>query len=131
MPIYSRAFTVPASTEEKFEIEIEGDVITYVRIRFPPGPNGLLKVSIFYGIKQIFPYEEGTFFAGDDELIEWQEYWELPEERTTLRIRAVNGDDTYDHAFYLVINVQKKEHTTASLIARAVTRGIKRLLGWV
>jgi len=82
MPIYSRKFTVPAASSKEFTIDIEGDVITYVRIRYPPGPTGLLRVAIFYGIKQIFPYEEETWFYGDDEIIEWDEYWELPEERT-------------------------------------------------
>jgi len=131
MPIYSRVFTVPKATTKEFELKIEGDVVTYVRIRFPPGPQGLLKVAIFYGLKQIWPCEEDTWFYGDDEVIQWQEYWELPEERTTLKIKAVNEDDTYDHSFYLVINVQKKEYTTAELIAKAVRSGIRRLLGWI
>ena len=129
MTIYSRAFTVTASTEQEFTLSIEGDVITYVRIRFPPGPSGLLGVSIFYGVKQIFPYEENTDFRGDDEIIDWQEYWELPEEQTTLKIKAKNEATAYDHTFYLVINVQRKEHTLASLIAKALIRGIRRLFG--
>jgi len=38
MTVYSRVFEIPALTEKEFELEIEGDVITHVRIRFPPGP---------------------------------------------------------------------------------------------
>jgi len=131
MPIYSRVFKIPASAEKEYELEIEGDVITHVRIRFPPGPNGLLKVQIFYGIKQIFPHEEDTYFWGDDEIIEWDEYWELPESPCTLKIKAVNEDDTYEHSFGLIIVVQKREYTTASLIAKAVSSAVKRLIGWV
>jgi len=131
MPIYSRDFTIPASTEEEYDLEIEGDVITYVRVRFPPGPQGLLKVAVFYGIKQIFPYEEDTQFAGDDEIIEWQEYWELPEERTKLIIKATNEDDTYEHSFYLIINVQKKEQTLAGQMANQLRSAIKRMIGWL
>jgi len=128
MTIYSRDFTIPASTTEEYELEIEGDVITYVRIRFPPGPTGLLKVAIFYGIKQIFPYEENTWFYGDDEIIEWQEYWELPEDPCRLIIKAVNEDDTYEHSFYLIINVQKKEQTLAGQMANQLRSAIKRML---
>jgi len=131
MPIYSRKFTVPAASSKEFTIDIEGDVITYVRIRYPPGPIGLLRVAIFYGIKQIFPYEEETWFYGDDEIIEWDEYWELPEERTTLRIKAVNDDDTYEHSFYLIINVQRKEQTLAGQIGKSVSSWVKRLVGWL
>jgi len=131
MPIYSRVFTVPAGGKKEFTLPIEGDVITYVRLRYPPGPMGLLKVAVFYGIKQIFPYEEGTWFYGNDEIIEWEEYWTLPEERTTLTIKAENDDDTYDHSFYLIINVRRKEDTLAGQIARSVAGGFRRVLGWI
>jgi len=131
MTVYSRVFEIPALTEKEFELEIEGDVITHVRIRFPPGPNGLLKVAIYYGIKQIFPFEENTYFWGDDEIIEWDEYWELPESPCTLRIKAKNEDDTYEHSFGLVIVVQKRENTLASLIAKSVSSAVKKLIGWI
>jgi len=131
MPVYSRVFTIPAASEETYGFEVEGDVLTRVRIRFPPGPQGLLKVSLFYGIKQIFPREEDTYFWGDDEIIEWDEYWELPESPCILRIRGVNEDDTYEHSFGLVIVVQKREYTTASLIAKAVGSAIRRVFGWI
>jgi len=131
MPIYSKRFTVPALSSKKFEIEVEGDVITYVRIRYPPGPTGLLRVAIHYGEKRIFPHEEDTWFYGDDEIIEWQEYYELPETPCVLKVVAVNDDDTYDHTFYLVLNVQKKEHMIASQIASKLVRMFRRLLGWV
>ena len=131
MAIYSRAFTVSASSSQEFELEVEGDVITYVRIRFPPGPSGLLRVAVHYGEKRIFPYEADTWFYGDNEIIEWHEYYELPETPCTLKVIAVNDDDTYDHTFYLVLNVQKREHTTASQIATKLAKAFRRLLGWV
>lgn len=131
MPIYSRVFTVPKATEKEYELEVEGDVITYVRLRYPPGSQGLLKVAVFYGIKQIFPYEEDTWFYGDDEIIDWQEYWELPETPCTLKIKAVNEDETYPHSFYFIVNVQRKEDTLAGQIASKITRGLKRIWGWI
>jgi len=131
MPIYSRKYTIPAASEKDHKLEVEGDVITYVRIRFPPGPNALLGVSIFYGIKQIFPYEENTMFYGDDEFIDWDEYWELPESPCTLIIQGKNDDNTYEHTFYLVINVQKREYTLAGQIATKITSGLRRLLVWI
>ncbi|RLI78033.1 hypothetical protein DRP04_10590 [Archaeoglobales archaeon] len=131
MAIYSRKFTVPPDTEREFSISLDGDVITYVRIRYPPGPCGLLRIAFFYGPKQIFPYEEETWFYGDDEIIEWQEYYEVPERPMPLTIKAINDDDTYEHSFYVVINVQDKKYLLAQQLANSIARALRRLLGFV
>ena len=130
MPIYSRAFKVPAAEEKWFELEIEGDIIDMVRIRFPPGPSGLLKVAIFYGNEQLFPVENGTFFQGDNEIIQWSEYWLLPEAKTRLRIRAINEDDTYEHSFYLVINTKYKHEMLEERIAKLLASLIRPLFSF-
>lgn len=131
MAIYSRKFTFPASSEKTFDLPIEGDIISMVRIRFPPGPQGLLETAIYYGTKQWFPYEEDTRFFGDDEIIQWDEWVELPEYRTTLRIYGQNRDDTYDHTLYLVLNVKDIEDTLPFKIAKFITVRLKRLMGLV
>jgi len=127
MPIYSRAFKVPPSQEKWFELEIEGDIIDMVRIRFPPGPAALLKVAIFYGNEQIFPVERDTFFQGDNEIIQWSEYWLLPEAKTKLRIKAINEDDTYEHSFYLVINTKYSHELSEERLARRLASLIRPL----
>ncbi len=120
--IYSRAFTVPANSEQTYELALKGDLVDMVRIRFPPGPAGLLKVSVFYGNEQIWPAEAGTFFAGDNEVIQWSEYWELPEHPTTLRIKATNEDDTYPHSFYLVINTKYSDELAEERLAKRLAK---------
>ena len=127
MPIYSRAFEVPPSSEKWFELEVEGDIIDMVRIRFPPGPAALLKIAIFYGNEQIFPAEKDTFFLGDNEIIEWSEYWPLPEAKTRLRIRAINDDDTYEHSFYLVINTKYTQELAENRIANSILNSLRGL----
>jgi hypothetical protein len=129
MTIYSRVFTVPPSTETFFELTVEGDIIDMVRIRFPPGPMGLLKVAVFYGNEQIFPAKPGTFFTGDNEVIQWDEYWPLPEGRTTIRVWAKNDDDTYEHSFYLVINTKYNHELSEERLAKAIARLIRPLTG--
>jgi len=128
MPIYSKKYVVPAATTQSYDLEAEGDIITYVRLRFPPGPQGLLNVRIKYGIKQIFPFEENTYFAGDNEIIDWQEYFVLPETPCTLTVEAINNDDTYEHSFYLVLVTQKREHLLSQLIAQAVRAEISKFI---
>jgi len=131
MPIYSRKITTDASSEKETTIEIEGDYITYVRIRFPPGPTGLLKVAFFYGIKQIFPWEEGTWFYGDDEIIEWPEFWKMPERKINLKIKTVNDDDTYSHDVYVVLVTMYKHQLVFTQLVSSIVSAIKRLFGFV
>jgi len=131
MPIYSRAFKVPAAEEKWFELEVEGDIIDMVRIRFPPGPSGLLKVAIFYGNEQIFPVERDTFFQGDNEIIQWSEYWLLPEAKTKLRIKAINEDDTYEHSFYLVLNTKYRQELAEERLAKKIASLIRPLASFL
>lgn len=125
MPIYSRAFKVPPGEEKWFELEIEGDVLDLVRIRFPPGPAALLKVAIFYGNEQLFPAEKGTFFLGDNEVIEWSEYYPLPEHPTRLKIKAINEDDTYEHSFYIVINTKYQKELNEERLAQSIVKALR------
>jgi len=131
MSIYSREITTPAASEQQTEVEVEGDYISYVNIRFPPGPSGLLGVAIFYGIHQIFPHDEGTWFAGDDETIAWQEYWLLPESPCTITIHTQNNDDTYEHSVQVRIATLTHAQSPAGQIGSAIVRAVKSALSFV
>ena len=131
MTIYVKDFTFTKNSEEYKEIEIEGKVITKVRIRFPPGPSGLLKIRILYGDRQIFPYNEGEYFYGDDEIIEWDEYWELPEKKIRLRIHGINEDTAYDHSIILYLVVQEEEETLEHRIAKSFISLFRRMFGMI
>jgi len=108
MPIYSWKFTVPPNESKEFEVDVEGDYITYLRVRFPPGPQGLLKVAFYYGIKQIFPEEGSDPFAGDDEIIEYETLWPMPEYRMSLKVKATNEDELYPHSVYVILVTRNK-----------------------
>ena len=129
MTIYSYKFTTNPSSSQTQEIELEGDVITKVRIRFPPGPQGLLRVAFFYGIKQIFPYNEGEFFYGDNEVIEWEEYFPFPETPLKLKIKLINDDDTYSHSCYIIIVTRKREDLEESRLAKRISSFFRFILG--
>jgi len=117
MPIYSEVFTAGPQEEKEYEIELEGDIVDMVRVRFPPGPAALLKVAFFYGNEQIWPYRRGTFFVGDNEVIQWSEYWPLPEPKTKITVRLKNEDDTYEHSVYVVINTKYRHETAEERLA--------------
>ena len=129
MPIYSVTLTAPPNDSDEKDIEVQGHYITYVSLRFPPGSMGLLKVGIFYGIKKIFPSDEDQWFQGDDEVIAWQEWYELPESPCKLRIVAINDDDTYEHSVLVRIATISYEADLARRIAKSIISMIRRLLG--
>jgi len=131
MPIYTLKVTANANSENEEEIELEGYAITRVSILFPPGCLGLVAVRFFYGIKQIFPYEENTEFRGSGETIEWDEYWILPEERTKIKMKVINEDDTYQHTIYARIVVKKRSELLAEQITTAFVKVLKRIFGYV
>jgi len=131
MSIYSLKITCDKSSTKEETVEIEGYAITHVEILFPPGCLGLVGVSFFYGIKQIFPYEEGTDFRGSGETIRWDEYWILPELKTKIKIKVVNEDDTYQHTVYIRIVVKKREEILANQLTKSFLEAIKRMFGYV
>jgi len=128
MPIYAKEILTAADSDKKTIIRLRGDLITFVSIRFPPGSLGLLKIQFFYGDLQIFPQEEGDYFNGDDEIIAWEEFWEIPGEEEPLTIYTKNEDEYYDHAVLIRIVTKYRKELVADLIANALARKLRRLL---
>ena len=102
--IYSIPVVVPANTPinkpVEVDVEIHEKVITLVRVRFPPGPSCMVMTALYYGQSQIFPQPSGAYLAGDDEVIEWHEYFELPSTPCRLTIRAWSPGTMYDHIIF-------------------------------
>ena len=101
------ALTVPANTAKEnpktLDIEIDDDALLFVAVRFPPGPQALAGVSLWYGEEQIFPYPKGSWVVGDNEVIWDFILWKCPERPCPLTIKAYNIDDTYSHTCYIRI----------------------------
>ena len=106
MPFYSWMLTCPANATSTWSVEVEGKAVTHIRVGFPPGPCGLLKVGIFYGEKKIWPSEEELWFTGDGVEIAFDDYWPLPESPCPLKIVAENMDETYEHLFYVRLKTE-------------------------
>jgi len=122
MPLYSRVITTPASSSLETIIRLKGDYITKLNVRFPPGPQGLLKVAFFYGNRQLWPEEADTYIQGDDEPIEWEEHYRVPERPMPLRVLTVNEDDTYEHSVYIRIATAYKTQLLAEQIVNAIAK---------
>jgi len=105
--IYSIPLIVPANTPTnrpvQADVEIYEDVITLIRVRFPPGPSCMVRTALFYGQSQIFPQPPETYIVGDDETVEWHEYFLLPSTPCRLTIRAWSPGTMYDHMIFWYI----------------------------
>jgi hypothetical protein len=105
--IYSIPIIVPANTQSnrpvEADVQINEEVITHVRVRFPPGPSCMVRTALYYGQSQILPQPPDTYLAGDDETIEWDEFIILPSSPCRLTIRAWSPGTMYDHVIFWYI----------------------------
>jgi len=112
MGVYEVSLTIPANTPEdapvEKKLEIEGAVLDRIHTLIPAGHCALARLAIFYGIKQLFPYETGTWLRGDDESFSLRLNWPLPELTTTITLKGWNEDTIYDHTFYLRLEVAER-----------------------
>ena len=109
---YVKKITTPANTSrlnpKVTRIRAWGGVITKIAVRFPPGPQFLLHVTVSVGGHQIFPVNETDSVIGDDESVETQEYYEMTPGWNTITIKTWNEDTLYAHDCVVRITVLPK-----------------------
>jgi len=112
MRVYLVELAIPANTPEDSPIvktlPIEGAVLDTIHFLIPDGHLSLARMSIFYGIKQIFPYESGTWLRGNNESFTLRPKWPMPESRLNLIFKGWNEDEIYDHTFYIRLEVAEQ-----------------------
>jgi len=101
VPVYAWQFVCEPGATKTWDVWVEGEAVTDFSLLFPPGPCGLLKVAVFYGLKKLYPYGEDQWFAGDNCEVRFSDELPLPESPCRLRIVAVNEDEAYPHAFFV------------------------------
>jgi len=133
MAIYTIKLTVPANTPvdkpKRTTVDLAKAVLTRISIRIPPGHFALTGLRILYGRLQLWPEESGTWFSGDDEVIEWTEYFELPHDPTRLTLEAYNEDEAYDHSFLIRIATLPKAIAAPWLAIAKFVETFRRLIG--
>lgn len=123
--------TTPANTTKadpvRTDLKLHVGVIDLVHVAFPPGPQGLLHVTIERGGSLLWPRNEGDGFAWDDFTIVFNPIYELEDEPLTLTAVTWNEDDTFSHQVNVRINVQRRElclpqHPEVGLLEQLTTR---------
>jgi len=133
VPEYFTKLTIPKNTPSDNPatktIEIEGEVLAEIAFLIPPGWTALAHFAVFYGIKQIYPAELGTWVTGDNLYRHVPLRWRLPEPNTTLTIKGYNQDDTYPHTVYLWLLTKPEEEALPWRILADFVEILKRLMG--
>jgi len=113
MTFFSFTVTVPKNTPKSAPVEQElpltPGIVHRVRIRFPPGSKGKLHLKIMHGAHQFAPTNRDGDFIGNDEWIEWKEWYELVEHDTLMRAVAWNESTAYAHSVIVQLAVLPAE----------------------
>lgn len=106
---YDFALTVPADTQEtspaELRMKLTAGILHNVRILFPPGPHGLVKIRILEDGHQFLPTNPDGYFASDDEAIAIDEYYPLTAEPYTMRAIGYSPGTVYPHTIAIRIGI--------------------------
>lgn len=132
MVFYVKEISTAANTSQyaaiKTDARIWAGVIHRVEVQFPPGPTGLLHVTIWHGGHQIFPSEELMDFASDDETIAFNDFYRLVPGDNKIVIRTWNEDTVHAHEVRVRIGVMPEFLLNPQLIFADIANSLRKLL---
>ena len=132
MTLYHADITVPAGTPQNNPVTktliIEDEIVTKIAVTFPWGCNGLVYLSIHYGKYQLFPKPEGEALHDSGTKVIASVYWETPEGRTPLIIKAWAPETQYDHTLMVDIEAVPKEIGTPQTVLGKLANTLQKLI---
>jgi len=131
MPFYNFYYELAPNEEMDRKEWIEGDVITLVQIKLPPGQRGTLWIKLLYGEHQIIPYEEEQWIFGDGDVFNIDELIEIEGKRYPLRVVAKNMSTCYPRSFFLRVQTKFNEELFWNLVGDAVYNAINKAFSQV
>ena len=126
MPFYNFYYELEPLGSMDVREWIEGDVITFIQIKLPPGQRGTLKLKLLYGEMQIIPYDEDQWIFGDGDVFNIDELIEIEGKKYPLRIVATNESCCYPRSFYIRVLTKFNEDLLWNKIGDAVFNAISR-----
>lgn len=141
--IFSLTVSTPANTVKtdvlRTPIKLFLGLIYHVEIYFPPGSWGLLGVQLHAGGHQLYPYNNGGWFYGEDMLFKYDDLEYFTISTAQMDIVTYNLDEQFDHKVMVNIGIMTNkqfqqaiapENSTTDLIAAvdSLTAAIKAQL---
>lgn len=81
-------------------------ILRKVDLFFPPGPAGLVRISIFHENRQILPTNPDGSYYGDNIHISTQCYINLTDDDNVLVIKGYNDSCSFPHTVLLLFEVR-------------------------
>lgn len=99
----------PATAKKRTALRMSAGIIQKIEIVIPPGPAHLLHLQITDGLHQVWPSNEEGDFAGDNDRIDFEDYYELLQPPFELYAYTWNEDEVYPHRVIIRIGVKEPE----------------------
>ena len=130
---YFISLEIPAPKPEdqpaEVKVEVEGEVLSELAYLIPRGWCGVAHWTLFYGIKQIYPEQAGTWITGDGLYRPVPLKWKLPESPCTLTVKGYNQSLENPHTVYLWILTAAEEEAKPWKVLADFVAILKRLIG--
>lgn len=110
-------------------ITLSPGVIHRVRVRIPPGQKGVCHCFINHHLHQLWPVNAGEDFHGDDESIDFQEFYEMGGLDTKLDVYTWNTSENYEHEMILQFGILPRYIVAPFLVAQKIKKAFEGLLG--
>jgi len=128
--VFVSTITTPKDTastaSQETVVKLTKGLIYKFEIFFPPGPSGLVGVSICQADMQLYPRQRDEWFLGDNITVQFDDTYFLSSPPWELRLKTYNIDDTFDHTVQVRIGLM----TEMEYLARyAPLAGIEALQG--
>jgi len=110
--------TVTADTKEASPttetLKLSAGVITHIGIKFARGCHGMVGVRLKHHEFQLVPLSRGEWVTGDDESVDFAEYFELKTTPYSLKFEGCSPNTLYNHA--LTVRITVLPRSVASMI---------------
>lgn len=95
--------------------------VKHIRIRVPPGPNGLMGFALTSGGLNVIPYGQGQFIVASDEVIDWDPIDEIDSGAWQA---TMYNTGIFTHTIYILFTVEVPDQPdTASGVQPLIVPG--------
>jgi len=130
---YAKELTATANTTEgtpdTLTFKVVPQIVTRVRVYFPAGCHGLVRVAIFDGDHQFAPSDPGEWFRGEDGAIDYQAYYDMRKGPNRITIKAWNADTAFDHEVLVNITILPYAIASPFLTIKTLVDALKVMMG--
>ena len=104
-------------------------MVTKVEIDYPAGCHYLVGTAVYYGIRQLWPVEAGSWFRANKYVISFRPEWDMPEREPTLVFKGCAPKTKFAHTIRLRVVTEDMPAAKPWRILYEFTRIVKRLTG--